>query len=179
MQALGVAIQCGSPNPLNDALPILAQRACDPIPSVRSCLAEVVGGWLLDMVDRCSHVHTHTCTCSHMHRCTHSHMHTFTHAHTHTCTHSHMHTLTCIHSHAHTHMHTLTTCIDAHTHAMCTCTHSHMYTHAHSHAVCEAVCTLYLILYNSICTWMSVCHIHVHTTHTSNQMYNKYSNIFM
>ena len=57
LKALGVAIQCGLPNPLNDALPILAQRACDPIPSVRSCLAEVVGGWLLDMVDRYSYHH--------------------------------------------------------------------------------------------------------------------------
>lgn len=57
LKALGVAIQYGSPNPLNDALPILAQRACDPIPSVRSSLAEVVGGWLLDMVDRYSYHH--------------------------------------------------------------------------------------------------------------------------
>ena len=99
LQALGVAIQCGSPNPLNDALPILAQRACDPIPSVRSCLAEVVGGWLLDMVDRCSHIHTHTCTYVHAHAYTSArirtytrtpYMHTHAHAmygnlHTHRC----------------------------------------------------------------------------------------------
>lgn len=85
LQALGVAIQCGSPNPLNDALPILAQRACDPIPSVRSCLAEVVGGWLLDMVDRCSHIHTHT----HAHMYTHIHTHPHAYAHTHAHIHAH------------------------------------------------------------------------------------------
>ncbi|KAL5484058.1 hypothetical protein EMCRGX_G020494 [Ephydatia muelleri] len=39
------------------ALGVAIPRACDPIPSVRSCLAEVVGGWLLDMVDRYSYHH--------------------------------------------------------------------------------------------------------------------------
>ena len=51
-QALGATIRYGSPNPINDALPALAQRACDATPSVRSCLADVVGGWLLDLPDR-------------------------------------------------------------------------------------------------------------------------------
>ena len=51
-QALGATIRYGSPNPINDALPALAQRACDTTPSVRSCLADVIGGWLLDLPDR-------------------------------------------------------------------------------------------------------------------------------
>ena len=51
-QALGATIRYGSPNPINDALPALAQRVCDATPSVRSCLADVVGGWLLDLPDR-------------------------------------------------------------------------------------------------------------------------------
>ena len=51
-QALGAIIRYGSPNPINDALPALAQRACDATPSVRSCLADVVREWLLDLPDR-------------------------------------------------------------------------------------------------------------------------------
>ena len=52
VQALGATIQYGSPKPLDDGLPTLAQRACDSTPSVRACLAEVVGNWLLDLPDR-------------------------------------------------------------------------------------------------------------------------------
>lgn len=51
-QALGVTIRYGSATPITDALPVLAQRACDPTPSVRSTLADVVGEWLLDLPDR-------------------------------------------------------------------------------------------------------------------------------
>ena len=54
-QALGSAIRYGSPTPLNDALPFLAQRACDSTPSVRLCLADVVGHWLLELPDRWGH----------------------------------------------------------------------------------------------------------------------------
>ena len=52
MQAFGSSVRYGSPNPINDALPVLAQRACDPTPSVRSCLADTIGMWLLELPDR-------------------------------------------------------------------------------------------------------------------------------
>ena len=52
MQAFGSAVRYGSPNSINDALPVLAQRACDPTPSVRSCIADVIGMWLLELPDR-------------------------------------------------------------------------------------------------------------------------------
>lgn len=51
-QALGSTVRYGSPNPLNDALPLLAKRACDNTPSIRSCLVDVVGNWLLELPDR-------------------------------------------------------------------------------------------------------------------------------
>ena len=51
-KALGATVRYGSPNPINDALPALAQRACDATPSVRSCLADVLGEWLLNLPDR-------------------------------------------------------------------------------------------------------------------------------
>ena len=52
VQALGATIQYGSPKPLDEGLPTLAQRACDSTPSVRAGLTEVVGNWLLDLPDR-------------------------------------------------------------------------------------------------------------------------------
>lgn len=63
-QALGSTVCYGSPNPINEALPALAQRACDPTPSVRSCLADVVGNWLLDLPDRYVCVHVAIALCS-------------------------------------------------------------------------------------------------------------------
>ena len=40
---------------------MLAQRACDSTPSVRSCLADVVGDWLLDLPDRYVFIYTLLC----------------------------------------------------------------------------------------------------------------------
>ncbi|XP_064394922.1 dynein axonemal assembly factor 5-like [Halichondria panicea] len=57
IKALGSVIRYGTPNPLTDALPLLAQRACDSTPSVRSCLVDVVGNWLLELPDRYSYFH--------------------------------------------------------------------------------------------------------------------------
>ena len=51
-QAMGATIRYGSPKPLDEGLTTLAQRACDPTPSVRTCLTDIVGEWLLDLPDR-------------------------------------------------------------------------------------------------------------------------------
>ena len=52
LQAFGTTVRYGSATPITDALPVLAQRACDSAPSVRSCLIDITGEWLLDLPDR-------------------------------------------------------------------------------------------------------------------------------
>lgn len=51
-QALGSTIHYGPATTIDDALPFLAQRVSDPIPSVRSCLVDVLADWLLNQPDR-------------------------------------------------------------------------------------------------------------------------------
>lgn len=57
VKTFGAVVQYGSATPINDALPVLAQRSCDPTPSVRMCTVNVIGQWLLDLPDRYSYHH--------------------------------------------------------------------------------------------------------------------------
>ena len=58
LRALGVTMQFGGNNAgkrLEECMFPLAQRTFDQIPAVRLCLYQVLGGWLLDLLDRYSY----------------------------------------------------------------------------------------------------------------------------
>ncbi|KAI6655893.1 Dynein assembly factor 5, axonemal [Oopsacas minuta] len=58
LRALGVTMQCGGSKAgkrLEECMFPLAQRTFDQIPNVRICLYQVLGGWLLDLLDRYSY----------------------------------------------------------------------------------------------------------------------------
>ena len=51
-QALGCTVRKGSATAIDDAMAPLAARVSDSTPSVRSCLVDVLGDWLLHQPDR-------------------------------------------------------------------------------------------------------------------------------
>ena len=58
LRALGVTMQFGGNNAgkrLEECMFPLAQRTFDQIPAVRLCLYQILGGWLLDLLDRYSY----------------------------------------------------------------------------------------------------------------------------
>ena len=53
-QALGCTVRLGPATSIDDALHTLAQRVSDSMPSVRSCLVDILADWLLHQPDRYS-----------------------------------------------------------------------------------------------------------------------------
>ena len=65
-QALGCTVRLGPATSIDDALHTLAQRVSDSMPSVRSCLVDILADWLLHQPDRymCSshnNIYVHVC----------------------------------------------------------------------------------------------------------------------